>query len=176
MSKKLAKVVDVQYAAEVESEANNSITEGFRTLAALMTKDLTPAAAGLVLARVREYSELVEQYEKQTKKRIEAALLEKGEVVTDKGSRRMESEGFSFFMKPWRTGYDAKKVEAKLRMKKIDPKKYMTEETVYSVSQEGMEALAKKKLLTPEELRECEYEVKWTIETPKPVKDVTPDE
>lgn len=141
------------------------VSEGFKTLAvAMTTADLSkPEVVADTLSLVREAKSIVESYDKTVKARVEEILKERGEVVTDKGSRRLGR----LFMKPYRTGIDPKKFEALLRAKDLSPSKYMDQRVVYDFNNGKAVDAVKAKKISQEELDSCKYDESWVVETPK---------
>lgn len=160
----LSKVEKQQVLARA-SEVGEEILKGF---AALLSTDLQPNELAEVLSSIRHLSKgLSNGVEPIAKKRLVTFLKETGDVITDKGTKEAIIGGWKIRMKPYRSGIDAKKLEALIRAKGRDPANYMTTEVSFSVSDLGLQKLQEKGIATEDELETCKYDESWTLETPE---------
>ena len=129
----------------------------------------SPVVADLLLT-LRTAEKDVSELSSTAKRRVIEILLEHGETTTEKGSRRLEVDGWELKMRPHRTGVDPKKLAALLNEKGLSLKLYMDErvETVHVVSDTKVQKLLKKGLVDEEELKSCQYPENWVVETPHP--------
>lgn len=126
-----------------------------------------PTTLAQVLFIARETAAALEKgIEKAAKTRLITLLKESGSQTTEKGQRELVVDGWKLQMRPYRTGYDPKKLEALIRARGKDPANYMSTKLTYEVSEDGCNKLVDKKLLTPDELETCRHDESWTVLTP----------
>jgi len=82
-------------------------------------------------------------------------------VEGTKGTIRNASLGYE--IRPTRTGFDAKKVEAKFRAKQVDVNKYMDPVVVYVINDGKLLSAAADGVLTKEELESCRYDASFSV-------------
>lgn len=132
---------------------------------------VSPKVLAETLQALRDVKKILEDknsgLEVLAKKRVEAYIKGHGKIATDKGSMSAEVDGLKLFMKPWRTGYDAKKVEALLRAKGKSPDTRMVQNISYSMPDEGTATFEKLKKELGDELESCRYEETWVVSTPE---------
>lgn len=142
---------------------------GIKTLAELASaKDLAPDQVARLFALSKVIGEaVVKSIEPVLKDRVVRLLKERGTQVTEGGSRAATIDGWKLFMKPHRTGLEAKKVEGLLRAKGVrDMELYMTPDISYKVSEAGILKAVEEGLLTRDELESCRYRESWAVEVP----------
>jgi len=105
------------------------------------------------------------------KAKMKTLVENKGEVTTEKGSMERVIGGYLYAMRPTRTGTDPKKLEAKLRAKDKDPALYMDSTITYKVNEQKLGVALAKKVLSEEELKECEYDKSYALQPPKKVEE-----
>lgn len=138
-----------------------------RMAQALSVEQLPPAALASIMFVARRVKNAMDKgIEPIAKTRIIHLLKERGNLVTDKGSRRLMIDGWTMFMKPTRSGLDPKKLEALIRAKGKDPANYMNTRIVYEVDEAKANKLVDKKIMTDDELESCKYDESWTVEAP----------
>lgn len=154
-------------ALAVQPTINGALTQ----LAVILSQDdLAPETLASCMAVIRDANKaLTDGLEKQAKVRMIALLKEKGSKKTDKGSLELEAGGWSIVMQPYRTGLDPKKLEGVLRAKGIDPAKWMTQTISYAVNTDKARQLLDKKILSADDVENCQFNESWTVKTPVPL-------
>lgn len=142
-------------------------------LAALgsIPSELAPAERAEVLVFISQAKKLLESTEKVHKDAVKAEVLAAGKVVTEAGTKRLERDGFSWEIRPTKTGYDPKKVEAGLRAQGLNPAEHMTTEVSYSVDVPKLDALVAAEKLTADELKDWKYDPSWAVQPPKKLEE-----
>lgn len=82
-------------------------------------------------------------------------------VPETKGTIRSAELGYE--IRPTRTGYDSKKVEARFRAKSVDVNKYMDPVVTYIISDAKLLAAAADGVLTKDELEACRYDASYSV-------------
>lgn len=150
------------------TSCTRSFSEAVKGLVLFMSgRALAPAEQGHVLMLVRDTKKALEDTEKLIKAQMVALLKEKGEQVTDKGSRALEVDGLRLKMKPYRTGYDPKKLEALLRARSMNVESFMRPTISYAVDDAKIPALAEQ--LGADTLESTKYDESWVLEAPEAV-------
>jgi hypothetical protein len=134
---------------------------------------LAPAERAELLSNISKWGRLLDATAKVHKDEVKKMVLEQGEVVTEAGTKRMESGGYVWEVRPQKSGYDAKKVEAGLRAQGLNPQEHMQMEVSYSVDQAKLDALVADGKLSMDELKDWEVEKTYNVQAPKPVKEET---
>jgi uncharacterized protein (UPF0335 family) len=118
---------------------------------------------------IKQIEDAVENTVKVAKKQVETFVLKHGTRVTDAGTMRTEVGGIQLEVRPTRTGFDPKKVEALMRAKELDLNRYMDAEVVYKLNAGKLADAVSKGKLTAAELETCRYEPSYAVQKPKPV-------
>lgn len=128
-----------------------------------------PESLGRALVDLKAVSSAIVDMQKSVEERIKEFLAEKGEVVTDKGSRAFTANGVTLTMRPTRTGIDSKKLEKLLRQKGAKLTDYMDEhvDISFRVNMGKIESAPISKKLTAEEIEQCLFDESWSLQ---PVK------
>jgi hypothetical protein len=145
------------------------ITNGFKALAGLLATDQPPEVLSQVFDTLKEWSSNISDLEKNARTRLLEAIQEKGEVKTEAGSKTLEVGGWLLELRPQRGGYNAKKVEALIRAKGLEPKRYMVQEVIYKLDTELLNQAVAQAALTPAELETCKDEQTFALQRPKRV-------
>jgi len=175
MTKKLA--ANKKVTSLVERSAKTQITnlndcvrsfsEAFAGVSTVLSGPIAPKVAGAALSAMREVAKISADIEKVAKGRVLELVTHKGEVVTDKGTRRYVEDGYVFEARPSRSGTDPKKLEALFRAKGLDPERGMDTVITYKVSEHKLFHAIERGDLTTAEVEACKYEESWTVLTPK---------
>jgi hypothetical protein len=95
------------------------------------------------------------------------------DIIKEQGSGdsslKLTVGGYEVSARPRKTGLDAKKLEALLRAKGIDPSSYMTTKVTYEVDPPRAEALVQLGKLTQDELNTCIPPLEYNLMRPKKV-------
>lgn len=120
---------------------------------------------GAMLTKAKAFTGVLEAAEGNLKRRIEALVRANGEKVTDKGTMRLAVNGYVYEAKPTRTGYDAKKLEALLRMNGVSPDQAMDAVVTYKVNEGKLSdvVLAGNTPLTEELLEQAKYDINYSV-------------
>lgn len=172
--------------------AKAHVSDLFKSLsAALERPDLTPGE----LAHFRDTSSFwgsgMKKLDETAKARQERLVREQGQVTSDKGSMELVQDGYRFPLRPKKTGYDDRKVEAMLRAKGLDPSVAMHRpEAPYETDVDRLEALAKsggivvpagvnganeplarQVSITEADLAACKHELEYAVLQPEKVQE-----
>lgn len=135
------------------------IKDGFvlqlKALSAVMSTPLTAPQKVELYDTLKDTSDGMKKLTDAAKALVVEEASKAGELVGDKGTKVARIGGFIAEVRYTGGGMDDKKLEALLRAKGIEPKKYMTEEVSYSVSEEKLAKALKAKVLSPEEVESC---------------------
>lgn len=154
---------------DVLTESTNDLLGKYASI--LSQEALSPTLLARTLKAIRGIKEVLEDkrsgLETVAKQRMVAFIKGHGIPTSDKGALSVELGGLVCEMRPYRTGYDSKKVEALLRAKGKEPSHYMVQEIKYVLPDENTAGMEKVKKLLGDELESCRYEESWTLMTPK---------
>lgn len=154
------------------TEASSKLGDSaLRAVADLLSMDLTPGAIGAIHAQLGAWEKNIKDLQSNTKQRLVALLKDKGQVVTNKGSRELLVDGYRIRCKPYRSGVDPKKLEALVRAKGLDPEQIMQQVITYDLDPVKLGIAVEKKLISSDEAATCVYDESWTLETPKKVSE-----
>jgi hypothetical protein len=149
MEKRLAMVVTKKPQAAPITTVGDQF---FVRLAKELKGELAPAKLALVKTRLESWAKSLEAFQDNVRERILAALKSSGKQVTDKGALELREGEYILAARPWRTGYDGKKVEALLRAKQADVTRWMDQEVKYKLNDQKLGAAVEAGVLTQEEL------------------------
>jgi hypothetical protein len=169
MKKKKA-IVKVAPQTVVTLEAIEKAGNAVLTMMAdvLSLPDCPPEALVQVLAAARQLEKGVKQgIEPHAKAALVGMLKDRGQQVGEGNARALQLGGWEVKMRPYRTGFDPKKLEALLRAMGKNPESFMRTDLTYSIDEGGIKRLIDHKVLTPDELETCRYAESWTLETPE---------
>lgn len=162
--------------------AKAHVSDLFKSLsAALERPDLTPGE----LAHFRDTSSFwgsgMKKLDETAKARQERLVREQGQVTSEKGSMELVQDGYRFPLRPKKTGYDDRKVEAMLRAKGLDPSVAMHRpEAPYETDADRLEALAHRTwdingadipTITQADLDACKYPLEYAVLQPEKVEE-----
>ncbi len=142
-----------------------SVVQAFA--ATLSDANLPPAALSEVFQEVRTWQKNFDDLYEAGRQRVLALVVASGQQVTETGTKRLETEGWNLEIRPQKSGYDPKKVEAFLRAKNLSPSIHMDTLVTYTVSPSKLDALVVSGGATTNELAACKYELKWAVQPPK---------
>lgn len=126
------------------------------------TGDIAPARIDEAYSALKDAAKLIEDIQKVAKQRIQELVKKSGELVPEtKGTIRSESLGYE--LRPTRTGFDSKKVEALFRAKGVDVNKYMDPVVTYVISDNKLLAAAADGVLSKDELEACRYDESYSV-------------
>lgn len=116
------------------------------------------------LTEVKRFAGVIESAEAALKARVVLWVQSKGTTITEKGTKRIEAEGWKLDIQPNRTGFDPKKVEALLRNKGFDPIAGMDSKISYSVNDGKLkDLLAMDEGITEDELEGTRYDLTFKV-------------
>lgn len=166
--------------------AKAHVSDLFKSLsAALERPDLTPGE----LAHFRDTSSFwgsgMKKLDETAKARQERLVREQGQVTSEKGSMELVQDGYRFPLRPKKTGYDDRKVEAMLRAKGLDPSVAMhrdwapwetdaTRLEELSKAQnmaEEMHNMSSPTTITQADLDACKYPLEYAVLQPEKVEE-----
>jgi hypothetical protein len=124
--------------------------------------DIVPAQAAEAYDALKDTEKLVESIVQVAKSKMEELVRAKGRPVEGtKGTIRAPEMGYE--IRPTRTGFDAKKVEARFRAKQVDVNKYMDPVVSYIINEGKLLSAAADGVLTKDELESCRYDVSFSV-------------
>jgi hypothetical protein len=129
---------------------------------------LTPEQFGSASEFLGRMSDMVEAARETLGSRVKAQVLEHGTQKTDKGTKAWVVGGYELVAIPTRTGTDPKRLEARLRMKGIDPSRYMDMKITYAVSETKLQQALTDGAITAADLSLCKYDLNYRLDV-KPV-------
>lgn len=133
-----------------------------------------------VYTTIASYEGVLEAAKENIKRRALPLVLAGGAVVTEKGTRRLDSGAFVLEAQPTRTGYDPKKLESLLRMNGMEPTVAMDPKVSYVVNEGKLKDLMNdgKDLPTDDQVEACRYEpsFKLLVKKANEVKEESGDE
>lgn len=135
-------------------------------LARFMGGTLPVRVLAVSYERTCEFLAALEDLKKLGRDAIITMVERDGKVTTEKGSMQLVRDGWQFEIRPHKTGYDPKKVEAHIRSIGRNPNEFMDATVVYSVNEDKL-VLAE---FTDEELLAMRYEKSWSLQRPKQVE------
>lgn len=115
---------------------------------------------------VKKMKDLVAEYEDSVRQFILNMVDANGKKVTDAGTKRMTTRGFTLEIQPSGGGLDSKKVEALLSSKGIAPLVGMDTKITFTVNEGKLKDLVAKKKLTEDELETCRTAKGWKVMSP----------
>lgn len=127
----------------------------FIRLAAELRGELSNSQLANAYTRMNAWVESLDALTKNVRERILDLLKGSGTQVTEKGALEYEDNGWILRARPWRTGYDSKKVEALLRAKGADVARWMDADVKYKVNQTKLGGAMQAGVLTDAELETC---------------------
>ena len=157
-------ITNVKSIAKIGETILASIGEFANVLSTITDKQLPSA-----LTFTKELGAVIGEYDEALKTRIKALVLKDGKPITDKGSITLTIEGYELQLRPLRTGFDPKQVEAMLRAKSLPVEKYMDMDVKYKCSDLKLANLVGAGLITMDELETCRPEKSYAVITPKKV-------
>lgn len=95
--------------------------------------------------------------------RAEKEVMERGETITDKGTKALELGGWYVRAIPNRTGIDPKKFEARLRTKGVLPENYMQPKITYAMDPAKTAKAVADGVITEAELSACKYDLTYKL-------------
>ena len=146
-----------------------SMNHALHSLARAAGNAVTPATVAPMYGLIAEWVEALEATKELLRSRIIDILEKDGEVVTDKGARSAELNGWHFEMRPQKTGPDSKKVEALLRAKGLSPAEWMDTDLKYKASTEKLAKAVGAGVLSEAEAQTCNYDLHYAVISPKKV-------
>ncbi len=154
-------------------QVRESITSVVQAFAETLSQvDLAPGALSEVFSEVRTWQKNFDDLYEAGRRRVLEAVLKSGTLMTETGTKRLETqEGWTLEIRPQKSGYDAKKVEAFLRAKNLSPQIHMDTVVTYAVSQAKIDALLASGGATVNELATCKHELKYAVQSPKRTAD-----
>lgn len=153
-----------------KAEENLTLIRGaLVSLATLVDGLKRPDSMGRCLVDLKKVGDAIGDMKSGLEDKVKILLEQKGEQVTEKGSRSYTENGVTLTMRPTRTGLDPRKLEQLLRMKKLKLTEYMDEEVTvkYKVNQSKLDMQAAAKKLTDAELEQCKYDESWSLQPTK---------
>lgn len=161
------------------AEAKTKVSKVFEALTEVLER---PVLASGDLAHMRDtfkfWSSGMSEMDKLAKERQRERVLAHGTVLPEtKGSKVLEEDGWRFTLRPTKTGYDDRKVEAMLRAKGLDPEVAMHKpEVPYTCDDARLEALLGKTwegdlapTITQADLDACKVEVSYAVLQPEKI-------
>ena len=151
-------------------EAGLAVNNGLTRLSQVLSEtNLPDNVMGLAWGKVKEWAKAMETIEDIAKKKMASAVQARGVKDPDtKGTMRLEvGDGMVVPIRPWRTGIDDKKLEAMLRAKGLDPERGMDTVVTYKKNDTKLGTLIGEKVITSDELAQCEYEFKAVVLAPE---------
>ena len=149
-------------------QARGVISEFLKDLSSLVAK-ASPAELTETFIHLKAWEEALEDIGSVARGMLLKILETGGTVTTDKGSMSMQIGEYRIQARPWRTGFDPKKVEALIRAKGKIPGDFLDQEIKYVVSLVRLENAVTMKELTRDELETCKYPLSWALQAPKKV-------
>ncbi len=147
---------------------SDTIANSLKLVAAYLSKELTPKALSDVFFKLDELEKALQEMRENVKDRIKEAVKADGTKVPETlGSISLDVGNHKWNIRPTRTGYDPKKVEAALRSKDLQPADWMQTDIKYKVDETKFPKLVEKGIFTTEELEQLKYELKFALVTPK---------
>ncbi len=146
-------------------------TDSLTTIATALTaaktvKDIAPLTDMLATAK-----EDVDALHKIARSKVLTILEKDGESVGESGTVAVEAEGWRLEARRQGGFLEAKKVEAALRAKNIDPKKYMVAEVTFSVDDDLMLKAVKDKVFHKYELELLKRATTFAMQRPVRTKE-----
>jgi hypothetical protein len=112
-------------------------------------------------ATIASYEGVLEAAKDNIKRRALPIVLNKGETVTEKGTKRLQVGGFVVEAQPNRTGYDPKKLESLLRMNGHEPTVAMDQKVTYTVNEGKLTDFVRGAALTADQVEATRYDVTY---------------
>ena len=131
--------------------------------------DLTTAQTTDIYSTLSQLSDVVTQLSNIAKEKLKLTILLEGERVTEAGTRRLQKDGWQLEVRPYRTGFDPKKIERLLRAKAAALITYMDSEVTYKVNSDKLLQAVTDGVFTKDELDTCKYDESWTMQPPRRV-------
>jgi hypothetical protein len=132
--------------------------------------DITPSKASEAFGILKDVEKLVTDSIGVAKTKMQELVRTTGVPVEGtKGTIRSLELGYE--IRPTRTGFDAKKVEARFRAKNVDVNKYMDPVVTYVLNDGKLLAAAADGVLTKDELEACRYDESFSVVKSKPGAD-----
>lgn len=122
-----------------------------------------------IQAALKSWTKRMEDVEKISKGMLIEHLKAHGKATTEKGSLSAHISGYQVEARPWRTGLEAKKVEALLRAKELSVDTFMDKDIKYLVNETRLASAVDQGYLTNDELDTCRYELSYALQ---PIKKV----
>lgn len=152
-------------------------SDAVEQIAGLLSTDLRPDQLASAQQQIKELTTALVVCEENVKKRLVAIALEEGTEATEKGTKRVTKDGWTWGVRPWRNTLDDKKVEALLRAKGLSVDTWMDKKVTYAANEDRLKDAVAKKKLTADEMETCRWDYKPVLETPKKVtEEATNDE
>lgn len=163
---KLAKAVTKELSL---SRSNQILNAGLKAVAEFISGSLSNVELAATFDALKDAEKVVEDLQTNLKARLVEQVKQLGKQSTERGSLRLEADGWEIEARVSRTGYDPRKVEALLRAKNLDVPSYMTTKITFAVDEARLQAAALTNKLTQDELDTCRYESGYTLQRPKRV-------
>jgi hypothetical protein len=144
--------------------ASGAISIGFQTLVQALSGPVRPTTVVSIYSTLNNWEKSLAQVKEIAKDLLKDMVVKAGTETTEKGSKELQIGKLKASVRPWRTGYDGKKVEALLLAKELDLDKYMDKDIIYKLNVNRLNTAIIEKKLTKDELETCKYEVKYVLQ------------
>ena len=144
-------------------EKSAPFKEAATAIARELNTELAPNRLVQLMAAVRAYSKVFEEFEDLIKAQVKRQVLKHGYQTTENGSRRLKVGNHMLEIQPMKTGYDSKKVEAALRAKGQQPEGWMDVTISDKVNEGSLREALRKGLFTSEELEALKHDLSYKV-------------
>ena len=149
------------------SAARTTVEQALTPFASALRGPIKPADLAEVSEALANIETVIGDYRQVARARVLELLVEHGQVVTDKGTKRATVDGWVFEARPTKTGHDARKLEALIRAKGANPAQYMETVITYKVDENKIHSMLSDGVMTKDELDTCKPVEGWSVQTPK---------
>lgn len=119
------------------------------------------------LKQLGNWSDALEAMQASVKQAIRVLVAQRGDRVEGTASLALRLPGATLRIKPHRTGYDSKKVEALLRSHGIDPSVGMDADVKWKANADKLAMLQGQGRFTEDHLASCKYDLSWDVMSPE---------
>ena len=148
--------------AIVLADEKNKLFPALQSWATALS-NLAPEQVPAALDMARQMKNLSEEVHDKLRDKLLEGVKKNGVVVTAKGSLQDTVGGFKVIAIPTRTGVDAKKFEAMLRAKKVEPSVHMDSTITLKFNQTKADQAVGAGVITQADLDSCKYDPAFRV-------------
>jgi hypothetical protein len=169
--KKLKKIEPVALTVTAAADLAKVADKALIALSQVLSHDLAPSSLASLYPSITKWYSALESMKNNTRDRLLKAVRETGTVKSEKGSMAARIGDFMVEARVQKTGFDDRKVEHLLRSKGASLDAGMDATLSYKASPSKLANMVGAELISEDELKTCELEIKYALQQPKPIQE-----